>query len=237
MKKRFPWTSVDPKLPPAEYDAATLKKLYSRCKRLPNGCLEFQGTRSTAGYGQIIYRGKSVPTHILVHRLVIGPTPKGLDVAHSCDNPPCVEAKHLSLKTRRQNLLESVARNRHPGAIKTHCKRGHELSGDNLYVYRGSRHCSACNRGKQRVYAGWPEDLAYSAPAGYTGESPTGMVRVQPPKRRPHESSHCVSGHEIAGDNLYVSPDGYRKCRRCRSAAAMRWRPKVLAAFNPGTAK
>lgn len=28
--------------------------------------------------------------------------------------------------------------------IKTHCKRGHPLSGDNLYVSKGQRWCRAC---------------------------------------------------------------------------------------------
>jgi hypothetical protein len=29
---------------------------------------------------------------------------------------------------------------------QTHCKRGHELTGDNLYLYRGVRHCRACRK-------------------------------------------------------------------------------------------
>lgn len=31
-------------------------------------------------------------------------------------------------------------------APKTHCKRGHELAGDNLYVHNGRRACRACRR-------------------------------------------------------------------------------------------
>jgi len=29
--------------------------------------------------------------------------------------------------------------------------------------------------------------------------------------------THCLHGHPYAGDNLYVTPDGERKCRACRS--------------------
>ncbi len=29
----------------------------------------------------------------------------------------------------------------------------------------------------------------------------------------------CVRGHELAGDNLYVTPSGKRQCRACRKAA------------------
>lgn len=29
---------------------------------------------------------------------------------------------------------------------RTHCKRGHELSGENVYIKRGSRHCKQCRK-------------------------------------------------------------------------------------------
>lgn len=35
-------------------------------------------------------------------------------------------------------------------ALKTHCKRGHSYSGDNLYVFRGGRYCRACKLNHQR---------------------------------------------------------------------------------------
>jgi hypothetical protein len=31
-------------------------------------------------------------------------------------------------------------------ARKTHCKHGHELAADNLYIWQGERHCKACGR-------------------------------------------------------------------------------------------
>lgn len=34
--------------------------------------------------------------------------------------------------------------------------------------------------------------------------------------------THCVHGHELSGDNLYVTPAGRRNCRACRVAAARR---------------
>jgi hypothetical protein len=29
--------------------------------------------------------------------------------------------------------------------------------------------------------------------------------------------THCVHGHEFAGENLYVRPDGRRQCRACNA--------------------
>lgn len=34
--------------------------------------------------------------------------------------------------------------------VKTHCKRGHPLIGDNIYTYHGSRSCRACERDRYR---------------------------------------------------------------------------------------
>jgi hypothetical protein len=75
-----------------------------------------------------------------------GAIPAGLDVMHKCDNPPCCNPSHLELGTRKQNLQDSAARGRHPLKAKTHCKRGHLLSGDNIYISGGTRHCKPCER-------------------------------------------------------------------------------------------
>ena len=43
-----------------------------------------------------------------------------------------------------------------------------------------------------------------------------------------HESSktHCPQEHPYAGDNLYMTPDGRRQCRTCRSHRAKRRQEK-----------
>lgn len=35
--------------------------------------------------------------------------------------------------------------------------------------------------------------------------------------------THCPNGHPYNGDNLYVNPQGSRKCRTCVNAAAQKW--------------
>lgn len=34
------------------------------------------------------------------------------------------------------------------------------------------------------------------------------------PLRRSRQT-HCIHGHPLSGENLYVTPDGYRSCKRC----------------------
>ena len=36
----------------------------------------------------------------------------------------------------------------------------------------------------------------------------------------------CIHGHELAGGNLYVSPNGKRECRTCRAAAVKKYQNK-----------
>lgn len=36
--------------------------------------------------------------------------------------------------------------------------------------------------------------------------------------------THCPAGHEYAGENLYVTPDGKRVCKECNRAAKRKYR-------------
>lgn len=38
--------------------------------------------------------------------------PKGMQVMHSCDNPPCVNPHHLSVGTNADNVRDKVSKNR-----------------------------------------------------------------------------------------------------------------------------
>jgi hypothetical protein len=34
--------------------------------------------------------------------------------------------------------------------------------------------------------------------------------------------TNCIRGHDLNGDNLYMTPDGRRQCRACRSMASLK---------------
>jgi hypothetical protein len=36
-------------------------------------------------------------------------------------------------------------------------------------------------------------------------------------------ATHCVQGHPLSGENLYVKPNGFRVCRTCARAATRRY--------------
>ncbi len=43
-------------------------------------------------------------------------------------------------------------------------------------------------------------------------------------------ATHCIHGHRLAGENVYIDARGHRHCRTCRRAAVVRYRAKLAAA-------
>lgn len=123
--------------------------------RKEGDCLVFTGATAGGGYGRIsIRRGVVRQAHRVVYEALVGPIPDGLDLMHSCDNPPCVNIEHLAPGTRAKNLADCVARGRHPEASQTHCFNGHEYTLDNTYVHAtsGQRICRTCQLSYQRTH-------------------------------------------------------------------------------------
>ena len=72
---------------------------------------------------------------------------------HHCDNPNCVNPAHLFWGTVRENVEDAKRKGRLYGQSKTHCLRGHRLSGDNLNITsQGRRQCRMCNDEHKRGY-------------------------------------------------------------------------------------
>jgi hypothetical protein len=125
-----------------------------------DGCWNWKGA-TIKGYGAFqrdTYR--TVRAHRFSYETNIGLIPEGLCVCHFCDNPLCVNPAHLFLGTHKDNSDDKWAKgrgNRVPygngalNAAKTHCSRGHPLSGSNLHILpRGHRRCRECHRMRDR---------------------------------------------------------------------------------------
>jgi hypothetical protein len=97
-------------------------------------------------YGDFSYQGKVHLAHRFSYELCNDKIPKGLTIDHLCRVTFCVNPNHLEAVTMRTNTLRGispVASN----AKKTHCKKGHTLEGDNLFITRkGGRVCKTCKK-------------------------------------------------------------------------------------------
>lgn len=82
--------------------------------RGPNECWPWLRSVDRCGYGkfQVGARSNDV-AHRVAWRLVNGPVPEGLYVLHHCDNPPCVNPRHLYTGTQFDNMHDAVVRGRH----------------------------------------------------------------------------------------------------------------------------
>lgn len=100
----------------AEYrlrsEAALAISFWERTERQPNGCLHWTGRLDPSGYGRIDFEGKPRLAHRIAHRLAYGEDPGDQFVCHSCDNPTCVEPKHLWLGSQADNMSDASAKGR-----------------------------------------------------------------------------------------------------------------------------
>lgn len=118
----------------------------------PNsGCwlwTSYCGKSGKAEYGQFWINGETEWAHIVAFRLYRGVIPDGLELDHLCRVTICVNPRHLEPVTGLVNLMRGngvAAIN----ARKTHCKRGHALTEDNIYRKPGRpdhRNCITCRR-------------------------------------------------------------------------------------------
>ena len=84
-------------------------------KGTPTSCWEWQAGTNGVGYGLLwnLESHRKVLAHRYSYEFHVGPIPSGLLVLHKCDNPPCVNPKHLFLGTFSDNSRDMVKKGRH----------------------------------------------------------------------------------------------------------------------------
>ncbi len=91
------------------------KRFWSKVNKLTEQeCWNWLASRDKDGYGQSYYNSKFIASHRLSWILHYGDIPSKLFVCHTCDNPSCVNPKHLFLGTNSDNMLDMVAKKRNP---------------------------------------------------------------------------------------------------------------------------
>lgn len=111
----------------------------------PIGCWIWKGSHRGYIYGSFWFMEKNVMAHRFAYEFIGGyEIPEGYSIDHLCKNTSCVNPNHLEAVSKSENSIRT--RNEFgKNAIKTHCKRGHPLSGSNLYIAKNNtRKCYTC---------------------------------------------------------------------------------------------
>jgi hypothetical protein len=80
-------------------------------------CWEYSGyCKPPAGYGVTESSGRPIYTHRLAYAIFRGPVPDGMEVCHSCDNPPCWNPAHLFVASHSDNVRDMDEKRRRKSA-------------------------------------------------------------------------------------------------------------------------
>lgn len=145
-------------LPDNIYNARWMARLLQKSYPGENGCILVKGFHNADGYANVYHRTLGDFPHRVIMILTHGPIAPGLMACHKCGNHGCVNPDHLYIGTMQQNARDTVAMGRHRESQKTHCPKGHPLSGDNVVMVgprKTKRQCQACQR--ERHASRWGE--------------------------------------------------------------------------------
>jgi hypothetical protein len=83
-----------------------------KSKKMDNDCIIYTGTIKKNGYGSISFKNKEYLAHRKSYEFYYGKISKNIHVCHHCDNPPCINPKHLFLGTAKDNINDCIKKNR-----------------------------------------------------------------------------------------------------------------------------
>lgn len=131
------------------------QRLIKRVVRDDSDCWVWQGSKLPSGYGLISVKSKYRLAHRVSYDLFKGDLIPKLVICHKCDNPSCINPKHLFQATQSKNILDAVEKGRYRNQmmVRTHCKNGHCFSGPDIKIHKsGWRECMICSRNYKRKY-------------------------------------------------------------------------------------
>lgn len=88
-----------------------MKIFWDRAKKT-KGCWVWTAGKYSTGYGRFKTKGVEYLAHRFAWQLKFGPIEKGLYICHHCDNPSCINPKHLFKGTPSENARDRERKKR-----------------------------------------------------------------------------------------------------------------------------
>jgi len=187
-----------------------LKRFLEKVQEGPDECWIWTGgtVEGPRGfrYGIACMDGERILAHRAAYEFFVGIILGGYCVDHLCGNTLCVNPDHLEAVTFGKNIRRSLRWSKERlGPRWTHCKHGHPLSGQNLYIWkradgRVERRCRACNAEAHRRFL-----------QRLKQRPPDGQIRPGPIT----EHAACVAATIVSGIHevrIVMGREGSRPC-------------------------
>jgi hypothetical protein len=88
-----------------------IKRFFERVDKTEK-CWIWTGSKNYFGYGTANWKGLPSRAHRISWIIHFDKIPKGMHILHKCDNPSCVNPKHLWIGTHTDNMRDRQAKGR-----------------------------------------------------------------------------------------------------------------------------
>lgn len=125
-----------------------------------SSCWVWTGSKNNKGYGVFKHKNGTY-AHRYSYLIFNKALPKKICVCHKCDNPSCVNPKHLFLGTQKENLFDCLKKGRLKVFGKpvspTHCPQGHSKNDQNTSFHKRTdgtygKECKACLKIRGKLF-------------------------------------------------------------------------------------
>lgn len=155
-------------------------------------CLIWTGGGHAFGYGQFHFEGRTVYAHRWLYEQTVGEIGPGLHAMHKCDVPACVNPKHITPGTPRENHHDCIAKGR-KRAVRGSARPSKLLESD-VYDIRVRAHAGEKLTSLATEY-GISNGLVSHILAGRTWahvDGPLGRVGLKGRSGRPKKHPYCA---------------------------------------------